>query len=144
MRRLLTSLLLAAILWVLSPAAASAQAAIAGVVKDSSGAVLPDVRVEAGSPVLIERTRAAVTDADGQYRIENLRPGTYVVTFTRAGLRPFTREGIELTGSFTATVNAELSVGAVNEQVTVLGQTPTVDVQSARHEVTLTGDVLKA
>ena len=78
-----------------------AQASIAGVVKDTSGAVLPGVTVEAASPALIEKTRTAVTDGTGQYRIENLRPGTYTVTFTLVGFSTVKREGIELTGSFT-------------------------------------------
>ena len=99
-------------LLVLFPAAARAQASITGVVKDSTGAVLPGVTVEASSPALIEKVRTAVTDGTGQYRIVDLRPGVYTVTFTLAGFGTVRREGIELTGSFTATVNAELRVGA--------------------------------
>ena len=109
---------------VLLPAAALAQAVIAGTVKDSSGAVLPGVTVEAASPALIEKVRTAVTDGTGQYRIEDLRPGTYTVTFTLQGFSTFKREGIELTGSFTATINAELKVGALAETITVTGETP--------------------
>ena len=114
------------------PASAAAQAVIAGTVKDPSGAVLPGVIVEAASPALIEKVRTAVTDGTGQYRIEDLRPGTYTVTFTLQGFSTFKREGIELTGSFTATINAELKVGALAETITVTGETPVVDVQSAR------------
>src|SRR2546422_11633173 len=101
--------------WILVglPVVAHAQASIAGVVKDSSGAVLPGVTVEATSTVLIERVRTAVSDGTGQYRIENLRPGVYAVTFTLTGFSTVKREGIELTGSFVATVPAELRVGAV-------------------------------
>ena len=87
---------------------AFAQASITGIVKDTSGAVLPGVTVEATSPVLIERVRSATTDGSGQYRIVDLRPGTYAVTFTLAGFNALKREGIELTGSFTATVSADL------------------------------------
>ena len=88
--------------WVLLvPATVLAQAVIAGTVRDSSGAVLPGVTVEATSPVLIEKFRAAVTDGTGQYRVEDLRPGTYTVTFTLPGFNTFKREGVELTGSFT-------------------------------------------
>src|SRR5689334_3118401 len=94
----------------LSPSIAHAQAAIAGVARDTSGAVLPGVTVEVTSPALIEKVRSAVTDGTGQYRIENLRPGTYVATFTLTGFSTVKREGIELTGSFTATVNADLRV----------------------------------
>ncbi len=129
---------------VLAPAAVFAQASIAGVVRDSSGAVLPGVTVEAASPALIEKTRAAVTDGTGQYRIENLRPGTYSVTFTLAGFATVKREGLELTGSFTASVNAELRVGAVAETITVTGETPVVDVQNASRETVLSKDVLNA
>ena len=113
---------------VLLPAIASAQATIAGVVKDASGAILPGVGVEAASPALIEKVRNVVTDGTGQYRIEDLRPGTYSVTFTLQGFSTFKREGIELTGSFTATVNADLKVGSLAETVTVTGESPLVDV----------------
>src|SRR4051812_34330398 len=106
---------------VLLPAAAAAQAAITGVVKDPSGAVLPGATVEAASPVLIEKVRSVVTDATGQYRIVDLRPGTYTVTFTLTGFSTVKRDGIELTGSFVATVNADLKVGAVAETITVSG-----------------------
>src|SRR5689334_19753356 len=113
-----------------APSTALAQASIAGTVKDSSDALLPGVTVEASSPALIEKTRSAVTDGTGQYRIENLRPGTYTVTFTLQGFTTVRREGIELTGSFTANVNADLKVGQVAETVVVSGESPIVDVQS--------------
>ena len=129
---------------VLIPAAALAQAVIAGTVRDSSGAVLPGVTVEAASPALIEKVRSAVTDTSGQYRVEDLRPGTYTATFTLPGFNTFKREGIELTGSFTATVNVELNVGAVTETITVTGDSPVVDVQSARREITLNTEVLRS
>src|SRR5216117_537004 len=110
------------VLVLLLPAAAAAQAALTGVVKDPSGAVLPGVTVDATSPVLIEKARTVVTDGAGQYRIVDLRPGTYAVTFTLAGFATIKREGIELAGSFTATVNAELKVGTVAETITVTGE----------------------
>src|SRR3954466_8230795 len=114
----------------LVPAVSYAQASIAGTVKDPSGAVLPGVTVEASSPALIEKVRSVVTDGTGQYRIVDLRPGTYAVTFTLTGFSPIKREGIELSGSFVATVNADLRVGSVEETVTVSGVSPVVDVQS--------------
>ncbi len=129
---------------VLIPTAALAQAVIAGTVKDSSGAVLPGVTVEAASPALIEKVRSGVSDGSGQYRIEDLRPGTYTLTFSLTGFSGVRREGIELTGSFTATINADLKVGAVAETITVTGETPVVDVQSARREVTISNDALKS
>ena len=126
----------------MAPSAAFAQASIAGVVRDSSGAVLPGVTVEASSPALIEKVRTAVTDGTGQYRIENLRPGTYTVTFTLTGFNAVKREGIELAGSFAATVNAELKVGAVEETITVTGESPIVDVQSAHQAARAGQEVL--
>ena len=98
----------------LFPAAALAQGAITGVVKDVSGAVLPGVTVEAASPVLIEKVRSVATDATGQYRVVDLRPGTYSVTFSLPGFRTVKRDGIELTGTFVATVNADLTVGELD------------------------------
>src|SRR5687767_1802178 len=114
------------------PIAAEAQnlASIAGVVRDASGAVLPGVTVEASSPALIEKQRVVITDDTGQYRIEALRPGTYSVSFTLPGFSTSRRNGVELTGSFTATVNAELSVGSLEETITVTGASPVVDVQN--------------
>jgi hypothetical protein len=126
------------------PATVFGQAVIAGTVKDSSGAVLPGVSVEAASPALIEKVRTVLSDGTGQYRVEDLRPGTYTVTFTLQGFNTYKREGIELTGSFTATVNAELRVGALAETITVTGETPVVDVQSARREVTLSNEAIKS
>src|SRR5215468_8669625 len=130
--------------FVLAPAVAFAQASITGVVRDVSGAVLPGVTVEASSPALIEKTHSAVSDGSGVYRIVDLRPGTYAITFTLAGFQTVKREGIELTGSFTATINADLKVGAIAETITVTGETPVVDVQSAKREVVLTGDVIQS
>ena len=93
-------------LLLLLPAIASAQSSLAGVVRDTSGAVLPGVTVEAASPALIEKVRSVATDASGQYRIVDLRPGTYTVTFTLTGFSVVKREGIELAGSGTVQVNA--------------------------------------
>jgi len=117
-------------------------AAIAGVVRDATGAVIPGVTVEASSPALIERLRTAVTDSQGQYKIIDLRPGTYAVTFTLSGFNTFRREGIELSTSFTATVNADLRVGQLEETVTVSGQSPVVDVQNVAQEKVMTRDVI--
>ena len=130
------------------PQAALAQSAttgtIAGVVKDTSGAVLPGVTVEAASPALIEKVRTAVTDDQGNYKIIELRPGTYTVTFTLPGFATLKREGIELTAGFTATVNAEMKVGALEETVTVTGASPVVDVQNVRTQTVLSREVLDA
>ena len=128
----------------LLPSSAIAQATLTGVVKDASGAVLPGATVEAASPALIEKVRTAVSDGTGQYRIEDLRPGTYTLTISLSGFSTFKREGIELSGTFTATINADLKVGTVAETITVTGETPVVDVQSAKREVTLNEDVLRS
>ncbi|PYR04048.1 MAG: hypothetical protein DMF97_00290, partial [Acidobacteria bacterium] len=126
------------------PRTTHAQSAIGGVVRDSSGAVLPGVTVEASSDVLIERARSVVTDGQGQYRIVDLRPGVYTVTFTLVGFQVFRRNGVELPGNFTATINAEMRVGGIEESVTVSGQSPVVDVQSAARITVLTRDTLDA
>ena len=121
----------------LLPVAAGAQQAagsITGVVRDTSGAVLPGVSVEAASPALIEKVRVVVTDGQGLYRVVDLRPGIYSVTFTLGGFSTFKREGVELTTGFNATVNAEMKVGALEETVTVSGAAPVVDTQNIRQQ----------
>src|SRR6187431_2905419 len=118
--------------FVLVPAAAFAQASIAGVVKDASGAILPGVTVEAASPALIEKVRSVVTDGAGVYRITDLRPGTYTVTFTLPGFSVVKRDGVVLTGDATFQVNSEMRVGALEETITVTGAAPVVDVQNTR------------
>ncbi len=140
----LTGTVSALVGFVLVPLAAYAQGSIAGVVKDASGAVLPGVTVEASSPALIEKVRSVATDGTGQYKIVDLRPGTYSVTFTLAGFSSVKREGIELAGSFAATVNAELKVGTVQETVTVTGESPVVDVQNSAQQRVLGADVIDA
>ena len=107
-------------------AQSSASGAIAGVVRDATGAVLPGVTVEASSPALIERARTVVTDAQGNYKVVDLRPGVYSVTFSLAGFTTVKRDGIELTTGFTATANAELRVSGVEETVVVTGASPVV------------------
>src|SRR5262249_20997398 len=133
---------------VFMPAAVYAQAvtgaSISGTVKDASGGVLPAVTVEAASPALIEKVRVAMTDSTGQYKIENLRPGTYSVTFTLSGFSTMKREGIVLEGSFVATINADMSLGNVSETVTVSGESPVVDVQSSQKERVFSTDLIEA
>jgi len=124
------------------PAAASAQSSLAGVAKDTSGAVLPGVTVEAASPALIEKVRSVTTDAGGQYKIVDLRPGTYTLTFTLTGFSVVKREGIELGGSGTVTVNADMKVGTLEETITVSGETPIVDVQNAARQQVLDGNLV--
>lgn len=129
---------------ILAPHAASAQSAISGVVTDTTGSVMPGVTVEASSPALIEKVRVVVTDGQGRYSVVDLRPGLYTVTFTLAGFSPLVRERIELPSGFVATVNAELSVGALAETITVSGGAPLVDVQSTQKSAVLPRTVLDA
>jgi hypothetical protein len=122
---------------------ASAQT-LAGSVRDTSGAVLPGVTTEASSPALIEKIRVAVTDGNGQYQIPNLPPGVYKITFLLPGFATLVRDGVELTGGGVTTINAELRVGTVSESITVTGETPVVDLQTARQQTVLSGEVVRA
>jgi hypothetical protein len=124
--------------------AQSGTSGIAGVVRDTSGAVLPGVTVEAASPALIEKVRTVVTDGEGSFRILDLRPGAYTVTFTLTGFASVRREGIDLPAAFTATVNADMRVGAVEETVTVSGAAPTVDVQNVTSQRLLQAELLES
>src|SRR5215475_12206651 len=126
------------------PHTARAQSAIAGVAKDSSGAVLPGVTVEAASEALIEKSKVVVTDGAGAYKIIDLRPGTYLVTFTLTGFQTFKREGLELPSDFTANIDATMKVGALEESVTVSGASPVVDVQSNVKSQVLSRETLDA
>ena len=137
----------------LLPSAAAAQAAITGVVRDTSGAVLPGVTVETSSPALIERVRSVVTDTTGQYRVVDLRPGTYLVTVSLPGFATVKREGIELSGNFVATVNAELRVGALEEthgrkidtfEFGDIARCQLIERHDSRYASSSSGDVLSA
>ena len=134
-----------AVVLTLLPRDVHAQSAIAGLVTDTSGAVLPGVSVEASSPALIEKVRTAVTNADGRYSIVDIRPGVYSITFTLPGFTTFKREGIEVSANVNVPVNAELKVGALQETVTVSGvATPVVDIQQAAQRQVLSRDTLDA
>jgi len=126
----------------LLPGLASAQATIAGVVRDASAAVLPGVTVEASSSALIEKSRTVVTDGTGQYRITDLPPGSYALTFSLPGFSTVKRDGLDVSGSGVIAVNVELRVGAVEESVTVTGEAPIVDTQSVRREIVLNNETL--
>jgi hypothetical protein len=126
------------------PASVYAQS-IAGVVRDASGAVLPGVTVEASSPVLIEKTRTSITDGTGQYRIENLTPGSYTVTFTLSGFATLKRDGVDVAGTGVTQISENLKVGNVSETITVTGETPVVDIQtSTNKQVVLSSNVVEA
>src|SRR5687767_6534062 len=121
----------------LTPSLALAQASIAGVVRDTSGAVLPGVTVEASSPVLIEKVRTTVSDGNGRFEIIDLRPGTYVVTMSLQGFTTARRDGVLLGGAGTVTVDGEMRVGTVQETVTVTADSPVVDVTSVTKQTVL-------
>src|SRR5665213_1829028 len=126
------------------PAAARAQSAIAGVVKDSSGAVLPGVTVSAASDALIEKSREVTTDGAGAYKIIELRPGTYIVTFTLTGFASVKHDNLELPSDFTMTVDASMKVGTLEESITVSTASPVVDVQSNVKSQVLSRETLDA
>jgi hypothetical protein len=129
---------------VLFPAVAMAQS-LTGVVRDGSGAVLPGVTVEAASPALIEKVRSVVSDGSGQYRLENLAPGAYSVTYTLPGFTTVKRDGVQISTGVTVTLNTDLRVSGVEETITVTGETPVVDVQnSTRVQRVLSDEIVSA
>jgi carboxypeptidase family protein len=142
MRALKALVLLAIAIALPSLALAQTKASLTGIVRDTSGAILPGVTVEASSPALIEKVRTAVSDGTGQYRIIDLDPGTYQVTFALPGFTKVVREGVQISGSAVFTINADMRVGALEETITVTGETPVVDVQSVRRETVLSQDVI--
>jgi carboxypeptidase family protein len=144
MKRALARSVLTFLCLALLPAVAYAQASITGVVKDTSGAVLPGVTVEASSPVLIEKSRSAVSDGTGRFTIPDLRPGKYRVSFTLQGFKTVVREDLELVGSSVVTANADLAVGTVEETITVSGATPTVDLASTTRQVSITQEIISS
>ena len=136
--------LVAAATVVLLPSLVCAQGTLTGTVRDASGAVLPGVTVEATSDVLIEKVRTATTDGSGQWRIVDLRPGIYRITFSLSGFSTYVREDVELTGSVTLAIPAEMRVGNLTEQIVVTAETPVVDVQSVRRETVLQAEFIES
>lgn len=141
-RQILTSALMGVVCLLGAARVGSAQSQMTGHVRDESGAVLPGVTVEAASPVLIEKARSAITDAQGRYSILDLRPGAYRVTFSLVGFTTVVRDAIELPANFVSTINIEMKVGTLEETITVSGQTPLVDVTQAARTQVITRDVL--
>ena len=129
---------------ILAPAIAHAQSAFSGIVRDASGGVLPGVTVEAASPVLIEKTRSVVTDGEGRYTMVDLRPGSYKLTFALEGFSTLIRDAVELPGNTTVPINVEMRVGALEESITVSGQTPLVDIQNAQRTQVVEREILDA
>jgi hypothetical protein len=126
------------------PSAVFAQVSLSGTVRDTSGAVLPGVTVEAASPALIEKVRTATSDSAGNYRIESLQPGTYSVTFSLSGFASVKREGVILSGTGVVKIDGEMRVGGLQETITVTGATPVVDVQSTKREITLDNETMRS
>jgi hypothetical protein len=141
MRQLSRTLLVLACV-VLLPTLARAQSSVAGIVRDASGAVLPGVTVEVSSPALIEKSRTATTDGSGQYRVTDLPPGTYMLTFSLSGFATVKRDAVTVSGSGVVAVNADLRVGNLSETITVSGESPLVDTQSTRRETVIKADTL--
>ncbi|HWW84048.1 MAG TPA: carboxypeptidase regulatory-like domain-containing protein [Vicinamibacterales bacterium] len=139
-----TFIFILATFMLLSARASAQTGTIAGVVRDTSGAVMPGVTVEATSPALIERVRTASTDGAGQYKIVDLPPGNYSVTFTLTGFNTVKRDGIDLSSGVTVTVNGDLRVGQLEETVTVSGAAPLVDVQNTREQTVMKRDLIDA
>ena len=131
-------------LMALMPSLAHAQSSITGTIRDASGAVLPGVTVEAASPVLIEKVRSTVSDGTGGYRLTELLPGTYSLTFTLPGFATVKRDGVEITGAGVITINQDLKVGDLQETITVTGETPIVDVQSTRRQQVIDDSTINA
>ena len=142
--RLVKSFLVGTAVVALLPSAVLAQSALTGEVTDNTGGVLPGVTVEASSPALIEGSRIAISDGTGRYNIIDLRPGTYTVSMSLPGFSTFVQEGIEVQASTNVTINGALSVGALEETVTVSGAAPVVDVQSAARTEVVARDVIDA
>jgi hypothetical protein len=124
------------------PAIASAQATVSGTVRDSSGAVLPGVTVEASSPALIEKVRTAASDGSGQYRITDLPPGEYTLTFSLSGFNTVKRQGINVSGTGVVPISIELAVGTLTETLTVTGESPLVDTQTTRRETVISNEAI--
>jgi hypothetical protein len=135
-------LFLVALALVAVPSAAFAQGSIAGVVSDETGGVLPGVTIEASSPALIGGARVAVSDGGGNYRIVDLRPGVYAVTFTLPGFNVYIRDGIVLEGTAVLSVNGDMQLGALEESITVTGEAALVDIRSSSKELVLTEELL--
>ena len=143
MKRVVDAILVSVVLLALPGTAIAQEGQIAGVVRDTSGAVIPGVLVEATSPALIEKVRAATTDDNGQYRITNLPVGTYSVTFTLAGFTRQQRDNVILTTGFTASINATMSVGQLAETISVTAESPVVDIQNSRQVAAFAGEQIR-
>jgi len=141
--RRIVPVFLTAVLAVPAAAAAQQTSGIAGSVADDTGGVLPGVTVAATSPALIEGSRIAFTDGQGNYNVVNLVPGTYSVTFTLPGFATIIREGVVLTAGFTANIDAEMAVSGIEETITVTGASPLVDVQNTVAQQSLTTEQLE-
>ena len=139
-RKFLSRVVIALAVLVLVPSMALAQAgsSIGGGVTDNTGGVLPGVTVEASSPALIEGSRVAFTDGQGRYSITDLRPGPYSLTFTLPGFSTIIRDQLDLAGNFAMTIDIEMRIGAIEESVTVSGESPVVDVQQTTRSQALT------
>jgi hypothetical protein len=136
MKKILYSLL-AVLLLVGIVAAQTPTGKIVGKVKDDQGAPLPGVSIVAESSKLVG-TAAAVSDETGAYRLFSLPSGTYTVTFTLQGFKSVKREGIILQLEQTLTLEIVLTQSTLAEEITVVGQSPLIDVKSTTKGSTMT------
>jgi hypothetical protein len=116
---------------------------IVGAVTDASGGVLPGVTVSVGGDRLIGGVQTFTTDVSGVYRFDRLPPGEYLVKFELAGFKTVERAGIRINAAFTATVNAKLEVGSLEETITVTGESPTVDTKSNLQQTVMSQEILE-
>jgi hypothetical protein len=116
---------------------------IAGVATDASNAVMPGVTVSVSGEKLIGGVQTQTTDASGAYRFDRLPPGSYSVKFELQGFRTIDRSDVAISAAFTATVNAKMEVGGVNETITVTGESPTVDTHSNLQQTVMNQEILE-
>ena len=138
--------LLAAAICLLLATTARAQVqtgSITGVVSDTSNAVLPGVTVTASGERLIGGDQVQVTDASGAYRFDRLPPGSYSLRFELPGFKTVERGDVRISAAFVATINARLEVGALEETITVTGESPTVDVRSNVQQIVMSQEILE-
>lgn len=132
-----------AVIGVVPALAQLTSSSIVGTVRDETGGVIPGVTVEVSSPALIEGTRTAITDQSGEYRVNDLRPGNYSITLSLEGFQTIRLRDVNIRAAFTATINEVMKPKAVEESVTVTGQSPLVDLRSAGTEKAMNNELIE-
>jgi hypothetical protein len=134
--------ILTALAILVSAGAYAQTGSLRGYVKDESGAVLPGVTVTATSEAIM-RPSAAVTDGTGAYRILNLPPGTYTLTFEIAGFTTHRQEGVVLRAGANYSVDATLTISSVQETITVTAETPMLEIAKPSNVLNIEGEFQK-